>query len=560
MIDCHFHVKTQDSSTPEGRADRARQVRRVADRVGVERVCLIGYTGSNPEESTENNQLVGSFVSEHPDIFFGWARVNPTWGKDAVTEFRRAVEEDGLIGLKLYADTKLDDPAVDPLAEAAVEMDVPIISHIASRTETYERKALESGEVEVRNLAERFPDLKLISGHIGGGGQWERRIKHIAPVDNVYLDTSGSVTQAGQLEMAVEYLGADRVVFGTDTWFLSGLGKLRGADLSAEDKAQIGYNMNDLLSDDVENKLSATEVEEGQAAAADRFEELARPHEAEIIDANAYVGRYQFRRVDGEPDELIAQMDRRGVDRAVVSSFASLLYKNPHTGNEELAEAVAGHEDRLISVATLNPTYPAWEADLEEAVQELGMRGVKLVPAHHDYDLGDEGVVALLDRAVELDIPVIIAGALEDQRGRHPRVEFRGFEGSNPKKRWSRTQVDGLISALEASPDADVIVANIRQDSAARVKREVTEDYASGPSLQNLVREGATLFVADDMRVYWPNDAAAIIAGVGPEHLVCGPRLPMRVFDAHHHVQHMDLADEEADAIRAGNLKQLFDV
>ena len=129
-IDSHFHIWTRDNGTPEKRAERADQVRRQAERFGIDRVCLIGERSGTVEVCREDNRVVATYVEEHPDQFYGWARVDLNWDEGVVAEFRRAVAEDGLVGLKLYADVLLDDPAVYPLAEAAVEMDVPIIPHV----------------------------------------------------------------------------------------------------------------------------------------------------------------------------------------------------------------------------------------------------------------------------------------------------------------------------------------------------------------------------------------------------------------------------------------------
>jgi predicted TIM-barrel fold metal-dependent hydrolase len=48
--------------------------------------------------------------------------------------------------------------------------------------------------------------------------------------------------------MAVAVVGADRVVFGTDSSMTACVGKMRGADLSEQDKEKIlGGNMTRLL-------------------------------------------------------------------------------------------------------------------------------------------------------------------------------------------------------------------------------------------------------------------------------------------------------------------------
>jgi predicted TIM-barrel fold metal-dependent hydrolase len=53
------------------------------------------------------------------------------------------------------------------------------------------------------------------------------------------LDTSGSVTDEGTVEMAAAVVGMDRLVFGCDSSMTAGIGKIRGANLSTTDKQKI---------------------------------------------------------------------------------------------------------------------------------------------------------------------------------------------------------------------------------------------------------------------------------------------------------------------------------
>ena len=55
-----------------------------------------------------------------------------------------------------------------------------------------------------------------VAAHIAGGGDWAFGIRACAATDNVYLDLSGSGSDAGMLELALELLGEDRLLFGTD--------------------------------------------------------------------------------------------------------------------------------------------------------------------------------------------------------------------------------------------------------------------------------------------------------------------------------------------------------
>jgi len=64
-----------------------------------------------------------------------------------------------------------------------------------------------------------------------------------------------------------------------------------------------------------------------------------------IIDSNAYIGHWPFRRLRyNTADGIIELMDRCGIDKAVVGSINSVFYKNYQAGNEELVEETVGEE------------------------------------------------------------------------------------------------------------------------------------------------------------------------------------------------------------------------
>ena len=563
MIDCHFHIWTQDVSTPEKRAERAEQFRREAEVLGIDRTTLIGEIGDTVEECREYNRTVAKFVDEHPDLFYGWARVHPDLGEEGVEEFRRAVEEDGLVGLKHHfwgTEVNISDPEFFPLAEAAVDMDVPIISHVMQNEEPYPtERPSEARSEDVVELASRYPDLKLISAHISAGGNWEHRIKNIAPHDNVYLDLSGSNCEIGQIEMAAEYLGTDRLLFGTDTWLSVCAGKLDAANLSPEDRAEIAYNFEHLLHDGVENRLSEEERAERIEAAAERFAELDEPYEEEIVDANAYVGDWPFYPFDASAEDLIERMDENGVDKAVVSSLAAAFYRDPQHGNEELLEDIEGYEDRLVPFATINPTFPGWEEDLRHCIEDLGMRGVRMLPAYHDYDIDAPEAEELLRICAELDVPAMLVPALEDQRGRHPRVELRHFEGMGQAKHWRDEKIDDVIDLLMAVPEADVVVAGA-WTAGSRIIRETTTVNRRDVRLHNKVRSGETLLVIDDLFNYWTQTQGEEIADqIGTDHLVMGPKLPLKYFEPfYNYTKHLPVSEEEKDRVRSGNILDLL--
>src|SRR5690606_38257892 len=98
---------------------------------------------------------------------------------------------------------------------------------------------------------------------------------------------------------------------------------------------------------------------------------------------------------------LLRLMDAKGIDRAVVSSASAITYRNAQAGNEEVAAEVGPHRDRLIPFAVINPAYAGWRDDLEACHEGMGMRGLRLYPAWHNYRLSDPCCLELVRAATE---------------------------------------------------------------------------------------------------------------------------------------------------------------
>lgn len=556
MLDCHVHtgigpVAIRPGSPRTVRDDFAEWLREEAEAVGIDQFCVImQIIGETPEQNRTSNETLAQLVRENPDIAHGWARVNPEWEEEAVNNFRAAID-DGLLGLKLTYEVKCDDPRVDPIAEAAIEMDVPVKIHSAHRVGEPPLPN-ESFTEDVVALARRYPDLKILESHIGGPGDWEYRIKLLEEQENVWLDLSGTNADAGMIEMAAERLGTDRLVWGSDNSIVPCVGKLAGADLSPDEKARIAYNITNMWADDYEYGITDEERRNRIEAASDRFACWGNERDdREIVVANSFVGEYPFREVNGSADELAALLDEKGIDEAIVSSTESLMLRNVHRGNRKLADRIADR-DTLVPAATINPSYPGWRNDLDECLNEFGMNGVKLLPLYHDYDLDDPEVEALFERCAEAGVPVFVAATMEDQRMRHPRVKLRDHDEIG-RERLPPRQVDALVRVLQRVPEADVVVADA-WDAAARIKEETVE-RKQDVRLPYRERSGRLLFVLDNLHVLQAHRAEGIAEDIGADHLVVGPRLPFKTFDAYYeYVDLLPLNDSDKEKIRSGNL------
>jgi len=89
------------------------------------------------------------------------------------------------------------------------------------------------------NFANKYPDMKLIIAHIAGE-EWIDAINN-AKHKNIYVDTSGGMSALNNvIERAVERVGADNILFGTDTYSTGfQVGRIAWARISDADKKKI---------------------------------------------------------------------------------------------------------------------------------------------------------------------------------------------------------------------------------------------------------------------------------------------------------------------------------
>ena len=98
-------------------------------------------------------------------------------------------------------------------------------------------------------FAERFPEIKLLLAHLGNGGVasgdpgLQVRTIQASTHGNIYVDTSSARSIMPRLvEWAVGEIGADRILYGTDTPLYSATmqrARIDHADLSDDQKKQI---------------------------------------------------------------------------------------------------------------------------------------------------------------------------------------------------------------------------------------------------------------------------------------------------------------------------------
>lgn len=159
-----------------------------------------------PITTDPDNKKVFDAVKKHPDQFLGWVFVNPKGKKNQVAELEKYQDRQGFIGVKAHPFWHHFNPVeLAPVAERLTKTGKPLLIHAGFG---------EEGNFEA--LLKKVPDLKLILAHAGFPG-YADTWKKIKPLKNVYLDLSQtSYTSETATRSSVEFIGPDRLFFGTD--------------------------------------------------------------------------------------------------------------------------------------------------------------------------------------------------------------------------------------------------------------------------------------------------------------------------------------------------------
>lgn len=210
------------------------------------------------EMAARVNDMTEAFVDQAPDRFRGFALLPLQNPQMAARELERCINEKKFVGAFIHGQTGLgdypyyDDRCYDVFWEKVVDLDVPVYIH-PRNSETDQIKAFLGCEELLCNtwqwgfvtgtlvlrmvfngVFERFPDLKVIMGHMGetipyclkrlDEGYECRRLWESGKISNlpsyylkrnIYISTSGGY-RPETMACAIDALGMDKILFGTD--------------------------------------------------------------------------------------------------------------------------------------------------------------------------------------------------------------------------------------------------------------------------------------------------------------------------------------------------------
>jgi len=363
--------------------------------------ALVVDSLSREHHPTDGNARILEAAAASPRLHPAWAALPPGTAEDQPEPetLVRQMRERGVGALFLFtghyrfglADWCLDD-LLGPLADARVPLFInpnPAGHGGVDQTDWH----------GVVALCRRWPALPVVVSEYRIRTSQRTLYRALDACPNLRLELSAYWLYRG-IEYIARRWGPERLLFGSN-WPTFGqamtLATLTCADIDPDAKRRIaGDNLRELLrwaepASPPEPDAQRPEPAFSPPPAADPLVAFARtgrrPADLRICDCHGHLGgRSMWYHVpDGSTDVAVAEMDRLGVERACVFSFAGVS-SDECFGNDIVADAVARHPDRFIGFTLLNP-HRGRDAMLHELERgaALGLRGVKLIASYQGY-------------------------------------------------------------------------------------------------------------------------------------------------------------------------------
>ncbi len=232
LIDVHAHFYTARSNRADWDAlNRNRLTWGGKAGITAHVASILGTWGAgsptyfpSPEDVSHANEAMLAMQRQHKEVF-GYCVVNPNFTEHGLEELESRVGA-GMVGLKLAASRRADDHLLDPFADLAGRLNVPVLHHVWQHRQRDWPGQEASDATELASLARAHPGTRFILAHLGGGGDWYHSLRAVRDVPNIWVDISGSGVDGEMLHAAMQSVGTARMLWGSDLTMDTGMAKL----------------------------------------------------------------------------------------------------------------------------------------------------------------------------------------------------------------------------------------------------------------------------------------------------------------------------------------------
>lgn len=234
IIDSHVHLKHGDAQKTEYSAET---IVETMDAVGIDK-SLVFAMSTTARRSIE---MARDAVDRFPGRLIPYVYALPSYESVVLNHLDEAISELGFRGIKIHmGECTLAEYVIDPVIELAGRLGVPCLIDCLGRYSPIER------------IAGKFVQTKIIVAHLGRylcqeASLIDRFIRIAEGHSNILLDASGVVI-TGKIREAIDRIGSERVIFGTDgphespdtvTYARNELSKIRDLGLEPDDEAAV---------------------------------------------------------------------------------------------------------------------------------------------------------------------------------------------------------------------------------------------------------------------------------------------------------------------------------
>ncbi len=193
------------------------------DANGVDKSVVFGFPWKNPATVKLNNDYIMDAVARYPDRFIGLGCFEPL-GSRTAEETERCLRG-GLsgIGELAFYEAGIDSEALnqlDAVMEICREWNVPVLIHTNEPVGHNYPGKTPNTLLQIYSMLSRFPENTIVLAHWGGGLFFFNLLKKEVKenLKNVFFDTAASpfLYDAAVYRVAVDLLGADKILFGSD--------------------------------------------------------------------------------------------------------------------------------------------------------------------------------------------------------------------------------------------------------------------------------------------------------------------------------------------------------
>lgn len=217
-----FLSRPDSGKSVQGWATAERMIKDM-DAAGIDRVVLQGEYFFAHESAVRRNNQVLDILARWPDRVLAFAAIQPKAGPAALDELKRCLDHGmrGVGEISAYAQGyTLDDPDFLRMAEKCIEYEIPLLLHANEEVGRFYRGKATTPLAHYYQLASRYPELKLVLAHWGGGLFFYEIMPEVRKtLRNVWYDTAAApllYPTATVFAIALQCLSPHKVLYASD--------------------------------------------------------------------------------------------------------------------------------------------------------------------------------------------------------------------------------------------------------------------------------------------------------------------------------------------------------